>query len=624
MRRKMLSGAGTGAATMGRRIKRRYVVGYSLGVDLGTTFTAAAISDHSQAEMVTLGERSVVTPSVVFVREDGVVVSGDAAARRAASAPERAARTFKRRLGDPTPLRLAGTSYGVTELLGLQLRDVLTKVTDTRGAPPERVVLTHPANWGAFRRGLFEEVPRQAGLAGSLLITEPEAAAAHYAASRQLGTGEVVAVYDLGGGTFDATVVRKLADGVETLGTPEGVERLGGVDFDQAVFDFVNFSSDGALDELDQRDPRAFVALARLRQDCVLAKEALSADTETLLPVFLPEKQFDVRITRAEFENLVRAQIESTISGLARALRSAEVTAADLSAVLLVGGSSRIPLVAEMVSEELGRPILVDTHPKYAVALGAATVARLPSTARANGVVPGSVPFAGPMPGAGPLPGAGPAPGAGSVPGARPVPGIGPVPGGVAAAFSGPGSSPSSGSFPGPAAFPGLAPNPAPGPFPGLAPSAGPARTVPNSAPPGPAFAPPLPRPTPGGPAFAPPTTGPIPTGPGRPGFAPAGAPRTAMPGGPGFPQPTPGPTHPGPTNPRPASPGQPPSTRSLAAPPPPGTKLTSSDRSGQPDEQPSPTSSLGSKLLIGVAAVALLLAAALVVLYVLHQLQVG
>lgn len=564
-------------------------MGYSLGVDLGTTFTAAAISDHAQAEMITLGERSVVTPSVVFVREDGVVVSGDAAARRAASAPDRAARTFKRRLGDPTPLRLAGTSYGVTELLGRQLRDVLAKITDTRGAPPEQVVLTHPANWGAFRRGLFEEVPRQAGLAGSLLITEPEAAAAHYAASRQLGTGEVVAVYDLGGGTFDATVVRKLADGVETLGTPEGVERLGGVDFDQAVFDFVNFSSDGALDELDQRDPRAFVALARLRQDCVLAKEALSADTETLLPVFLPEKQFDVRITRAEFENLVRAQIESTISGLARALRSAEVTAADLSAVLLVGGSSRIPLVAEMVSEELGRPILVDTHPKYAVALGAATVARLPSTARANGVVPG----------------------------------------GVAAAFSGPGPFPSSGSFRGPASFPGLAPNPGPGPFPGPAPNAGPARTVPNSAPPGPVFAPPLPRPTPGGPAFAPPPTGPVPTGPGGPGFASAGAPRAAMPGGPGFAQPAPGPTHPGPTNNGPTnngptSPGQPPSTHSLAAPPPPGTKLASTDRSGQPDEQPRPTSSVGSKLLIGVAAVALLLAAALVVLYVLHQLRVG
>ena len=548
-------------------------MGYSLGVDLGTTFTAAAISDQTQAEMITLGDRSVVAPSVVFVREDGEVITGEAAGRRAPSAPERSARTFKRRLGDPTPVRLAGTSYPVTELLGLLLRDVLRKVTETRGEPPERVVLTHPANWGAFRRGLFEEVPRLAGLTGSLMITEPEAAAAHYAASRQLGTGEIVAVYDLGGGTFDATVVRKLADGVETLGTPEGVERLGGVDFDQAVFDFVNFSSDGALDELDQRDPKALLALTRLRQDCVLAKEALSADTETLLPVFLPNKQFDVRITRTEFENLVRAQIESTISGLARALRSAEVTPADLSAVLLVGGSSRIPLVAEMVSEELGRPILVDTHPKYAVALGAATVARLPSTARANGVLPGPVSGAG--------------------------------------------------SVPGPGSFPGLPPNPR---------SASSWPSSPPPRPPAPAYVPPAAGPTPGGPAYAPPAAGRTPGGPGfaapaaGPGFAPAGAPRTAMPGGPGgpgFPQPgfpQPGPGQPTPTQ---AAPGQPPATQSLAAPPPPGTKRIAADRDEQADEQPRPSSSVGSKLLIAVAAVALALAAALVVLYVLHQLQV-
>jgi actin-like ATPase involved in cell morphogenesis len=558
-------------------------VGYSLGVDLGTTFTAAAISDQSQAEMITLGDRSVVAPSVVFVREDGEVVTGDAAGRRAAAAPERAARTFKRRLGDPTPVRLAGTSYPVTELLSLLLRDVLRKVTDTRGESPERVVLTHPANWGAFRRGLFEEVPQLAGLTGALMITEPEAAAAHYAASRQLATGEIVAVYDLGGGTFDATVIRKLADGVETLGTPEGVERLGGVDFDQALFDFVNFSSDGALDGLDQSDPKAFLALTRLRQDCVLAKEALSADTETLLPVFLPEKQFDVRITRVEFENLVRAQIESTISGLARALRSAEVAAADLSAVLLVGGSSRIPLVAEMVSEELGRPILVDTHPKYAVALGAATVARLPSTARANGVVPG------PVRGADPVPAAGPRPDGGPIPGGGPTPSGGP-------------------------------------PRPGYVPP------VPRQIQDGPAFAPPA-GPTTGGTAFAAPAAG--------PGFAPAGAPRTGLPGptwpGPG--QSLPGQLFPGqlfpgqsgPGQPSPALPaagqpaaGQPPAMWSLAAPPPPGSKRTGTAGAGQSDEQPPRSSPASSKLLVGVAAVALVLAAGLVVLYVLHQLRIG
>jgi hypothetical protein len=162
---------------------------------------------------------------------------------------------------------------------------------------------------------------------------------------------------------------------VEILGTPEGIERLGGVDFDEAILSFVDHRADGALTELDIRDPQTAVAIARLRQDCVLAKEALSVDTETVVPVFLPDRHFDVRITRVEFEDLVRAQIESSIGALTRTIQSAGVDPAELSAVLLIGGSSRIPLVARMVSAELGRPIVVDTHPKYAVALGAATLA---------------------------------------------------------------------------------------------------------------------------------------------------------------------------------------------------------------------------------------------------------
>jgi len=206
------------------------------------------------------------------------------------------------------------------------------------------------------------------------MVTEPEAAAAHYAASRLLVDGQTVAVYDLGGGTFDATVLRKLPGGVEILGTPEGVERLGGVDFDEAILSHVDYAADGALSELDLRDPQTLVAYARLRQDCILAKEALSVDTETVLPVFLPGRHFDVRITRSDFEDMVRAPIESTIGALSRTLHSAQVAPTDLSAVLLVGGSSRIPLVARMVAAELGCPTVVDTHPKHAVALGAATL----------------------------------------------------------------------------------------------------------------------------------------------------------------------------------------------------------------------------------------------------------
>ena len=351
-------------------------MGYHLGVDLGTTFVAAAIANDTRVEMFTLGDRTVVTPAVVFLGDDGSLVSGDAAGRSAVASPDRIGREFKRRLGDPTPVMLGGISYAVTTLLGTLLHDVVNRVTETEGTKPESVVLTHPANWGPFRRELFEEVPQVAGLTETRMVTEPEAAAAHYAASRHLADGEIIAVYDLGGGTFDATVLRKTQSGIEILGAPEGIERLGGVDFDEAILSYVNYSSGGALSELDMSDPQTAIAMARLRQDCVLAKESLSIDTETAIPVFLPNRHFDVQLSRADFEDMIRAPVESTIGTLIRTLRSAHVDPGQLSAVLLVGGSSRIPLVSRMISEELGRPTVVDAHPKYAVALGAATLAR--------------------------------------------------------------------------------------------------------------------------------------------------------------------------------------------------------------------------------------------------------
>jgi molecular chaperone DnaK (HSP70) len=355
---------------------------YSLGVDLGTTFVAAAIARPSGVGMVSLSAQSVVAPALVYLDEDGTISTGDAARRRAVTGPDRVGREFKRRLGDPTPITLGHESFAVTELLGALLRDVLRHVIRLEREPPEQVVLTHPANWGPFRRGLFEEVPAIAGLSNAGLsnadlsnivtITEPEAAAAHYAAARCLHDGQIVGVYDLGGGTFDATILRGGPDGVEILGRPEGIERLGGADFDKSVLEYVNYSTGGALDALDMTDPHTARAVARLRQDCVLAKESLSHDTETTIPVFLPDRHFEVTLTRSEFEGMVRGPIESTTQALVRTLRAATLEPSDLSAVLLVGGSSRIPLVAELVGQELGCRTLVDAHPKFTVALGAA------------------------------------------------------------------------------------------------------------------------------------------------------------------------------------------------------------------------------------------------------------
>ena len=351
------------------------VPGYSLAIDLGTTFVATAVASDGGLEMFALGDGSMVAPATVYVRDDGRLVTGEAAARRAVSNPDRVARDVKRSLGNPTPVMLGGAPYAVRDLLGALLQDVLTRVAERQGAKPDVVALTHPANWGPIRREMFEDVARSAGLTETLYTTEPEAAATHFASTRPLDEGEVIAVYDLGGGTFDATVLRRTVQGFEIVGTPEGIERLGGTDFDEAILAHVNYLAHGALGELDLSDPKTVVALARLRQDCTLAKEALSVDVEAKIPVFLPGRHFEVTLTRDELESMIRAPIESTIGTLDRVLRAAQIEPTTLSAVLLVGGSSRIPLIAQMVSEAFGRPTVVGTHPKHVVALGAALLA---------------------------------------------------------------------------------------------------------------------------------------------------------------------------------------------------------------------------------------------------------
>lgn len=347
-------------------------MGYSLGVDLGTTFVAAATSDGGTPAMVTLGARSVVIPSAVYLADDSRLLCGEAAVRQAVTNPDRVAQGFKRRLGDPAPLRMGDESRSATELLAAQLREVLRIVTETEGAAPERVILTHPSNWGPFRRGVFAEVAPGAGLVDAGTATESEAAAAYYATHTHLVEGRLVAMYDLGGGTFDVTVLRVGPDQVEILGVPEVIDRLGGIDFDESLLTHVDQLSGGALSHMDADDPRAVLALARVRRDCVLAKEKLSSDDDTVIPVFLPDRNFDVTVTRAEFEELIGPRVEATIGALDRALRSAQIAPEDLDVVRLIGGSSRIPLVSRMLTHALGRSVVVDAHPEYAVALGAA------------------------------------------------------------------------------------------------------------------------------------------------------------------------------------------------------------------------------------------------------------
>jgi actin-like ATPase involved in cell morphogenesis len=355
---------------------------YHLGIDLGTTYTCAAAHEGGRVEVVSLGERGPSIPSVLFLREEGDLLAGDSAERNAVSAPERVAREFKRRLGDPTPMMLGGAAARAEVLTGNLMRWVFETVVRAKGGPPETLALTHPANWGTYKLDLFATSAEVAGLNRVTMVTEPQAAAVSYASEERVEPGAVVAVYDLGGGTFDAAVLRKEADGGFTLlGTPDGIERLGGIDFDAAVFAHVSHTLEGVIEDLDPDDEAAVAAVARLRQECTQAKEALSSDTEATIPVLLPNTQADVRITREQFEEMIRPTLAETVTAMERAMRSAQLSGDDIDHVLLVGGSSRIPLVGQLVSAGLGRPVAIDAHPKHAIALGAAHVA-----ARASGV----------------------------------------------------------------------------------------------------------------------------------------------------------------------------------------------------------------------------------------------
>jgi actin-like ATPase involved in cell morphogenesis len=353
-------------------------VSYALGVDLGTTYSAAAVCEAGLAQIVSLGHHSVVVPSVIFVAEDGQSLVGEPAERRSAFDSTRVAREFKRRIGDPVPYILGGTPYTAEALSAMLLRRLWEGVVEQKGRPPDQVVVTFPANWGAHKQERLAEVVRLAAIGDVLTVTEPEAAAIWYASEERVAAGERIAVYDLGGGTFDAAVLQKTDTGFAVLGTPRGIDRLGGVDIDSAIVAYVlrAIGSDGS----DLRAEPAITAARSLRAECVAAKEALSSDTSAAIPVALPGLHAEVRLTRSELEDMVRPLLLETVRSLEHAIRSAGLDRADVDRVLLVGGASRMPIVSELVTDALGRPSFVDAHPKHVIALGAAIAAGTTAT----------------------------------------------------------------------------------------------------------------------------------------------------------------------------------------------------------------------------------------------------
>jgi actin-like ATPase involved in cell morphogenesis len=348
-------------------------VTYRLGIDLGTTKTAAAIWDGERAQPVELGNHSAAVPSAVFRTEDGVHLFGDAATRRMVGEPASGAVEFKRRVGDAVPLLLRGKPYFAQDLMARQLVWVIERVSRLEGAPPGEVVVTHPANWGGHKRNAFARAVCEAGVRVRLM-PEPVAAAIHFGSERRVTPGSTVAVYDLGGGTFDAAVLRHGEVGFEILGEPGGIESLGGLEVDEAVLEHVWQAVGSPPEQVDA----ARVAL--LRREVVAAKEHLSEDVSATIAVDLGQVRRTVLIRRSELEEAIRPLLTETVTGLERAINRAGVSAAEISAVVLVGGSSRIPLVQELLSTRLGRPVVLDSQPQLAIAMGAVLPASAPPT----------------------------------------------------------------------------------------------------------------------------------------------------------------------------------------------------------------------------------------------------
>ncbi len=355
-------------------------MGYRLGLDIGTTSCAAAVAVDGSLRMIELGHLSTAEPTLIVAQDEQLIV-GFAAEALAPGAPTNVAREFKRRFGDPTPFNLGNVAHDASELTGLVFDHLIDSVSEQLGDTPASLAVTHPANWGSFRIDLLRSIIDQRAGVPYELVSEPMAAAVHYATQERVEAGTSIAVFDLGGGTFDTLIMEKTASTWMPIGSPGGIDRLGGVDFDAIVFDFVLEQLDVDRHTLDHADESTVAASVRLMTDCRAAKEALSSSSSASVMSLLPDANGSVRVTRSEFERRIEGDVHRAIDAMVEVIEETGMAIGAIDSILLVGGSSRIPLIAQQVTWRTGRPVAVDVHPKHAVALGAALLAPAESPA---------------------------------------------------------------------------------------------------------------------------------------------------------------------------------------------------------------------------------------------------
>ena len=342
-----------------------------IGIDLGTTNSCVSVLEGGVATVIPNPEGGRTTPSVVAINKKGERIVGDAAKRQAITNPNTVS-SIKRLMGTDKKVELDGKKYTPEEISAMILSYMKDYAEKYLGEPVTKAVITVPAYFNDSQRQATKNAGKIAGLDVERIINEPTAAALAYGLDKQENTHTVL-VYDLGGGTFDVSVM-ELGDGVFEVKSTAGNNKLGGDDFDQRIIDYLveEFKRENGIDLTKDK-----MAMQRLKEVAEKAKKDLSGVTTTQVSApFISQGEdgplhLDVTLSRAKFEDLIRDLVESTLKPVRQALKDAKITAKDIDKVLLVGGSTRIPMVQEMIKKELGKEPSREVNPDEVVAMGA-------------------------------------------------------------------------------------------------------------------------------------------------------------------------------------------------------------------------------------------------------------
>ena len=342
----------------------------TIGIDLGTTNSCVCVYEGGEAKVIANAEGERTTPSVVAFKGNDIIV-GAAAKRQAITNPNTVS-SIKRLMGTNEKVEVNGKKYSPEEISAMILGDLKKTAESYLGTTVNKAVITVPAYFNDAQRQATKNAGKIAGLDVERIINEPTAAALAYGLDKD--NNETVLVFDLGGGTFDVSIL-ELGDGVFEVKSTSGNNHLGGDDFDKRIMDYLvsEFKKENGIDLSTDK-----MAMQRLKDAAEKAKKDLSGVTSTQISLpFISQGEngplhLDVTLTRAKFEELVDDLLESTLNPVRNALKDAGLKASDIDKVLLVGGSTRIPKVQEIVKKELGKEPSKGVNPDEVVAMGAA------------------------------------------------------------------------------------------------------------------------------------------------------------------------------------------------------------------------------------------------------------